>query len=66
MPGVLYADLRGDRDEAVEIIAEPMLLKSYGIPLDQLIAVLQTRATAWSPPARSRANPAASPSRCRR
>ena len=30
MPGVLSAELRGARDEAVEIIAEPMLLHSYG------------------------------------
>ena len=37
VPGVLAAELRGARDEAVEIIAEPMLLKSYGISLDQLI-----------------------------
>jgi multidrug efflux pump len=34
-PGVLTADLRGTRDEVVEIIAEPMLLKSYGVSLDQ-------------------------------
>lgn len=34
-PGVLSADLRGTRDEVVEIIAEPMLLKSYGVSLDQ-------------------------------
>ena len=38
VPGVLSAELRGSRDEAVEIIAEPMLLKSYGLSLDQLIA----------------------------
>ena len=38
VPGVLSAELRGARDEAVEIIAEPMLLKSYGVSLDQLIA----------------------------
>src|SRR3712207_4058309 len=38
IPGVLAADLRGARDEAVEIIAEPMLLKSYGLSLDQLAA----------------------------
>ena len=31
VPGVLSAELRGARDEAVEIIAEPMLLKSYGV-----------------------------------
>src|ERR671917_807742 len=36
-PGVLSAELRGARDEAVEIIVEPMLLKSYGISLDDLI-----------------------------
>src|SRR6476646_6862590 len=40
-PGVLSADLRGSRDEAVEITAEPMLMKSYGISLDQLVAVTQ-------------------------
>ena len=38
IPGVLSAELRGARDEAVEIIAEPMLLQSYGISLDQLIS----------------------------
>ena len=37
-PGVISADLRGARDEAVEIIAEPSLLKSYDVSLDQLIA----------------------------
>ncbi len=40
-PGVLKAELRGTRDEAVEITAEPMLMKSYGISLDQLISVTQ-------------------------
>ena len=30
-PGVLKAELRGARDEAVEITAEPMLMKSFGI-----------------------------------
>jgi multidrug efflux pump len=38
VPGVLSAELRGARDEAVEIIAEPMLMKSYGVSLDQMIA----------------------------
>ena len=38
VPGVLSADLRGSRDEVVEITAEPMLMKSYGVSLDQLIA----------------------------
>jgi multidrug efflux pump len=42
VPGVLNADLRGDRDEAVEIIAEPMLLQSYNIPLDRLITAFAT------------------------
>ena len=37
VPGVLSAELRGARDEAVEIIAEPMLMKSYGVSLEQLI-----------------------------
>jgi multidrug efflux pump len=41
-PGVLSATLRGTRDEAVEITAEPMLMKSYNISLDQLIAVTQS------------------------
>jgi multidrug efflux pump len=36
--GVLSAELRGARDEAVEIIVEPMLLKSYGVSLNDLIA----------------------------
>ncbi|MGH6924080.1 MAG: efflux RND transporter permease subunit [Propylenella sp.] len=38
VPGVLDADLRGDREEVVEIIAEPMLLESYGISLYDLIS----------------------------
>ncbi|HEY5218034.1 MAG TPA: efflux RND transporter permease subunit, partial [Pseudolabrys sp.] len=41
VPGVLAAELRGSRDEAVEIVAEPMLMKSYNVSLDQLIAVTQ-------------------------
>jgi multidrug efflux pump len=41
VPGVLAAELRGARDEVVEIIAEPMLMKSYGVSLDQLAAVAQ-------------------------
>ena len=38
VPGVLSAELRGARDEVVEIIAEPMLMKSYGVSLEQLIS----------------------------
>ena len=38
VPGVLSAELRGARDEVVEIIAEPMLLKSYGVSLEDLVA----------------------------
>jgi multidrug efflux pump len=41
VPGVLSAELRGARDEVVEIIAEPMLMKSYGVSLEQLIAATQ-------------------------
>src|SRR5215813_14197437 len=35
-PGVLAAELRGARDEAVEIILDPTLLNSYGVSLDTL------------------------------
>ena len=35
-PGVLSAELRGARDEAVEIILDPTLMSSYGLSLDQL------------------------------
>jgi multidrug efflux pump len=45
LPGVLAAELRGARDEVVEIVAEPMLMKSYGISLDQLVAVTQASNT---------------------
>src|SRR5215218_3904555 len=41
VPGVLSAELRGARDEVVEIIAEPMLLKSYGLLLDDLVRSFQ-------------------------
>jgi multidrug efflux pump len=41
VPGVISAELRGARDEVVEIVAEPMLMKSYGVSLEQLIAVTQ-------------------------
>src|SRR6266849_10737980 len=37
VPGVISAELCGASEEAVEIVAEPMLLKSYGVSLDQLI-----------------------------
>ena len=40
VPGVISAELRGARDEAVEIVAEPMLMKSYNVSLDQLIAAV--------------------------
>src|SRR5829696_1417561 len=45
VPGVLSAELRGARDEAVEIIAEPMLMKSYNISLEQLAQVAQASNT---------------------
>ncbi len=41
VPGVISAEVRGVRDEAVEIVAEPMLMKSYGVSLEQLIAITQ-------------------------
>jgi multidrug efflux pump len=39
VPGVLSADLQGARDDLVEIDVDPMLLESYGVSLDQLLAV---------------------------
>lgn len=36
VPGVLDAELRGVRDDLVEVIVDPMKLASYGIRLDQL------------------------------
>src|SRR5436305_8656409 len=41
-PGVLSAELRGSRDEAVEIIIDPTLMKSYGIGLEQLGQLTQS------------------------
>src|SRR3954453_23244202 len=41
VPGVISAENRGVREEAVEIVAEPMLMKSYGVSLEQLIAITQ-------------------------
>ena len=61
VPGVIAAELRGARDEAVEIVAEPMLMKSYGVSLEQLIADHAAVEQPRSPPARSKARPAASP-----
>jgi multidrug efflux pump len=40
-PGVLRAELRGARDEAVEIVIEPSLMSSYGMSLDQLGSLTQ-------------------------
>ncbi len=37
VPGVLAANIQGMRDQVVEVIAEPMLLKSYGVSLDQFV-----------------------------
>jgi multidrug efflux pump len=41
-PGVLSAELRGARDEAVEIILDPTLLSSYGVSLDTLGSITQS------------------------
>jgi multidrug efflux pump len=41
-PGVLSAELRGARDEAVEIIIDPMQMRSYGISLDTLGQLTQS------------------------
>ncbi|MCE2933425.1 MAG: efflux RND transporter permease subunit [Hyphomicrobiales bacterium] len=37
VPGVLAAELKGARDEVVEILVEPSLLAAYGVSLDDLI-----------------------------
>ena len=42
LPGVLSAELRGARDESIEIIAEPMLMKSYGINISDLITAFSS------------------------
>lgn len=41
-PGVLSAELRGARDEAVEIIIDPMQMRTYGISLDTLGQITQS------------------------
>ncbi|MFL6796756.1 MAG: efflux RND transporter permease subunit [Xanthobacteraceae bacterium] len=41
-PGVLSAELRGARDEAVEIIVDPTLLNSYAVSLDTLGTLAQS------------------------
>src|SRR6266852_465135 len=41
-PGVLSAELRGARDEAVELIVDPTLLSSYGVSLDTLGSITQS------------------------
>jgi multidrug efflux pump len=41
-PGVLSAELRGARDEAVDIVIDPTLMKSYGLSLDQLGSLTQS------------------------
>lgn len=43
IPSVLSADINGLRDEVIEIIAEPMLLDSYGVSLEDFaIAVARS------------------------
>ncbi len=63
--GVLTADLKGTRDEAVEIIAEPMLLKSYGISLDQF-ALVAAQGNSLVAAGALEGSQGASRSRCRR
>jgi multidrug efflux pump len=40
-PGVLSAELRGARDEVVEIIIDPTMMKSYGLSLEQIGQITQ-------------------------
>lgn len=37
VPGVLTAELKGARDEVVEIVVEPTLLAAYGVSMEDLI-----------------------------
>ncbi|MCA0400647.1 MAG: efflux RND transporter permease subunit [Proteobacteria bacterium] len=41
VPGVLAAELKGARDEVVEIIVEPTLLAAYGVSMGDLIQTVQ-------------------------
>jgi multidrug efflux pump len=41
-PGVLSAELRGARDEAVDIVIDPTLMKSYGLSLETLGQLTQS------------------------
>jgi multidrug efflux pump len=41
-PGVLSAELRGARDEAVEIILDPALMNSYGLSIEQLGSITKS------------------------
>jgi multidrug efflux pump len=44
-PGVLAAELKGARDEVVEIIVEPSLLAAYGVTLESLIQAVSASNT---------------------
>src|SRR5690606_18753121 len=39
-PGVLAADITGVREDALEVIVEPMLLESLGVSIDELATAL--------------------------
>lgn len=45
VPGVLAAELKGARDEVVEIIVEPSLLAAYGVALDDLVRAVSASNT---------------------
>lgn len=45
VPGVLAAELKGARDEVVEIIVEPSLLAAYAVTLEDLIRAVATSNT---------------------
>ncbi|MFN4099352.1 MAG: efflux RND transporter permease subunit [Pararhodobacter sp.] len=42
IPGVLQADLAGDREDLLEIIINPMALQSYGISAQQITQAVQS------------------------
>ncbi len=40
-PGVLEVDIGGDRDEMMEVLADPLVLESYALSFDQLVDAIE-------------------------
>lgn len=41
LPGVLSAEMSGDREELLEVIVDPVLLESYNVSQQELLSVIQ-------------------------